>query len=417
LLTPVTPAASGNGLAMRAGLLLEGLARAGEVRVLVVPVFGASGGAGGGANGGASGGAAGEGFRCHAASIDVLRLEGNPDPVADLVSRLAIPWGRATATAVHPRPALCRGATLAGAEAVADWVGDADLVVVFRLYLAPFLDVVLGWGSRPRLWVDVDEIDSDTQRLLDEPGEAERFSRLEAHYLRRFDVVTAASAEDARDLGRRHQLPVVAAVPNATRPPEPPPGAAVLVGTAAGGESPPQAGGASPSDLLFVANLSYRPNAEAARWLVEDILPRLGDVSVALVGSRPAQEVRALSTDPRITVAADVESVSPWYQATKLAVVPVLAGGGTRTKVIEALAHRRPVVATTLGATGLPFTSTSILLADDADTFAGACRRLLDDPDLAASLAAAGEQEVRRSSTVDVVAATIGNLATHILQP
>jgi glycosyltransferase involved in cell wall biosynthesis len=168
---------------------------------------------------------------------------------------------------------------------------------------------------------------------------------------------------------------------------------------------------------VFVGNLSYGPNADAARWLCTGILPLLGDVTVAVVGRRPGREVLALADDPRVTVAADVADVGPWYEGARVAVVPIRAGGGTRTKLIEAFAHRRPVVSTTLGAAGLPFGGGEgpVVVADDAAGFAAACLGLLHDSARADRLAAAGEADVRRTCAVPVVAAQIADLVRHIL--
>jgi glycosyltransferase involved in cell wall biosynthesis len=167
-------------------------------------------------------------------------------------------------------------------------------------------------------------------------------------------------------------------------------------------------------DLVFVGNLSYRPNVDAARWLCEKVVPLLGDATVALVGSRPAPDVRALAATPGVTLAADVSDVAPWYAGARLAVVPLHAGAGTRMKVLEALAHRRPVVATRVGSEGLELDG-GVIVADSEDEFAAACRRLLDDPALARRLAARGEASVRRTATVDVVAPQIDRLFRNIL--
>jgi polysaccharide biosynthesis protein PslH len=397
-LTPVMPAEGGNGLAMRAGLFLEGLAQAGSVRVLVIPVFGSPGESGW--------------AEARAASIGVLPLVPGAARVSDAVARLATPWGRATAAAVGTRPIWCQAATMAATEAATAFVRGADLVHVFRLYLAPYLDRLLdpGVAGRPRIMLDVDDRDQSTQRLAGRPGQAEAFARLEAHYLPRVDQVITAAPADACDLQADHHLRAVTAVPNAVRLP---------VAVDAAGPA---------FDLLFVGNLSYGPNIEAARWLAEEVVPLLGSVRVAIVGSSPDPAVWALADrDPRITVAGDVDSVGPWYAGATMVVVPVFRGGGTHTKVIEAFAHRRPVVTTRLGAAGLPFAgaggcdsdcahrSGPLVIADDPVSFAAACRAMLDSPSLAAQLAQEGAAEVVRTSTVAVVAPRIAGLARHIL--
>lgn len=388
LLSPVMPADGGNGLAMRAGLLLEGLARAARVRVLVVPVFGPPGRAS------ALVGRLGIG-------VEVLPLDPAPDPVADIVARLGSPRGRERAGALHPLPALCRLATTSAAEAVAGAAAGTDLVLAQRLYLAPFLDALLDRSDRARVALDVDDVESVTQRALGMEQEATAFERLEAHYLPLVDRVITCAGRDRDLLADRHDVRAIDVVPNAVR-------------------LPPSAASAAPAhDLLFVGNLSYRPNADAARWLCTEVLPRLGGATLAVVGSRPGADVRALGTRKGVTVAADVPDVTPWYAGASVAVVPVGVGGGTRIKIVEALAHRRPVVSTTAGADGLGLAGPDgpVAVADSAEEFAGECRRLLDDPTLAERLARRGEEIVRETATVDVVAPRIAQIARAMVAP
>ena len=271
-----------------------------------------------------------------------------------------------------------------------------------RLYLAPLLDELLDRPRRPALVLDVDDVESLTQRSLGHLEEASRFERLERVYLPLLDRVIACSTDDADRLADLHELRETVVVPNAIRPP-----------ASGGGRL------LAHHDLVFVGNLSYRPNADGARWLCREVLPRLEGPTVALVGSRPGQDVLELAADCRVTVAGDVPDVAPWYRSASVAVVPVRTGGGTRIKVLEALAHRRPVVATTEGARGLELAGSDgpVLTADTADAFAAACRRLLDDPILAARLAERGAEAVLTVCSVDAVAPLVETLALDTFRP
>jgi glycosyltransferase involved in cell wall biosynthesis len=381
--TPVTPSAHGNGLAMRAGLFLEGLARCRPVRVLVAPVFGGTP-------------RRSDLVLRHAASFDVLPLDHSLDPGQRLIEMLSTPAARHRVQALHPLPQLCRTASPALAEVVADAAAGCEAVHVMRLYLAPFLDALLARSRRPRLVLDLDDIDSAVQRSLGYAEEANGYDRLASHYLPRFDHLITCSAADARLVAERYGAPEVTPVSNAVRLPQAFPAAPGL------------------HDLVFVGNLSYPPNVEAACWLCREVAPRMRGVTIAIVGSRPASAVRALPHEG-ITVASDVPDVGPWYAGARVAVAPLQTGGGTRIKVLEALAHRRPVVATTRGAEGLDFTGGPLVIADSPDEFAAACRRLLDDRDEAQRLASRGEAMVRESATVDLVAGSIERLFDNIL--
>ena len=211
--TPVTPATEGNGLAMRAGLFLEGLARSHSVRVLVVPVF------------------------------------GRPENPGDFVDEHAADF-----------LVLDLGSARV-ADDVADAAANCWAVHVMRLYLAPFVSALLDRPGRPPMVLDLDDVESTTHRSLGLGSDAERYERLEARYLPLFDRVLTASPRDARSVTRRLGLTAVQAVPNAVRP----------------SRLPFEPAGAH--DLLFVGNLSYPPNAEAARWVCGEVLPLMGDAT------------------------------------------------------------------------------------------------------------------------------------------
>ena len=388
-LTPLRPARQGNGLAMRAGMFLEGLARSHSVTVLVVPLL--------------AGSPVSDDLveRC---ARDCLTLDLPPaeDPHREITTLLSTAAGRHRAEVLYPRPQLCRWATASVVARVAELAREVRLCHVLRLYLAPFLDAVLDLEveERPRLTLDLDDREAVVQRRRGDTLEAEGYERLEDYYLPRFDRLFTASTLDAAALGERHPETAISALPNAVRPP------------------PEEVTPARPHDLLFVGNLSYAPNVEAARWLCEQVLPLLPGVSIALVGSGPSPVIEALAQLPGVTIAPDVVSVAPWYAAAKVAVAPLWTGGGTRTKIIEALMHDRPVVSTTIGAEGLqPGGQAGVVVADTPPAFAAACRRLLEDPPRAASLAYEGRRWVTEHASVEQIAGVVDEIACSILTP
>ena len=139
---------------------------------------------------------------------------------------------------------------------------------------------------------------------------------------------------------------------------------------------------ASPT-IVFQGSLSYEPNLDAARHLVVDIAPRIWeqqpDVRIRLVGKADSR-AQQLARDPRVTVTGFVPDIVAELRRASVIAVPVRYGGGTRVKVLEAFAHRIPVVATTTGAEGiLASDGEHLLLRDEPETFATACLALLLD--------------------------------------
>ncbi len=152
----------------------------------------------------------------------------------------------------------------------------------------------------------------------------------------------------------------------------------------------------SPPSILFQGSLNYAPNMDAADWFVREIVPRVLErvpgATVRLVG-RPTPGVERLEQPPRVTVVGRVADMDPELERADLVVVPLRYGSGTRVKILEAFAHRIPVVSTTIGAEGLgAVDGVHLLVADDPEAFAERCGRLLTDVDLRARLVDAAEQ-------------------------
>jgi glycosyltransferase involved in cell wall biosynthesis len=151
-----------------------------------------------------------------------------------------------------------------------------------------------------------------------------------------------------------------------------------------------------PPTILLQGSLRYGPNSDAATWLVTMIVPyireKFPDVRVRLVGD-PDGSVAELHDPPAVTVAGRVPSMEPELSRADLVAVPLRYGSGTRVKILEAFANKIPVVSTTIGAEGLHVEpGRELLVADDPQSFAEACVRLLQDTQLRASLAESAHQ-------------------------
>ncbi len=139
--------------------------------------------------------------------------------------------------------------------------------------------------------------------------------------------------------------------------------------------------------VMFQGTLRYPPNGDAARFLATEIAPRLaslvGGVQVRLVGVVPPGFANEIANPPLVTVVGAVPEIADELARVDLVVVPLRFGSGTRIKILEAFAHRIPVVSTSLGAEGLGVEGgVHILLADDAPGIAEACASLLSDTNL-----------------------------------
>ena len=151
--------------------------------------------------------------------------------------------------------------------------------------------------------------------------------------------------------------------------------------------------------ILFSGLLSYYPNQHAIRWFLAEVLPliraRRPAARLIVVGAHPPRWLSTLR-DPHVTVTGLVPDVRPYIERAAVVVAPLWIGGGTRVKILEALALRRAVVSTSLGAEGLNLVhGDSILIADDARAFADRVVDVLGDAGLAARLGRRGRRHAR----------------------
>jgi len=147
------------------------------------------------------------------------------------------------------------------------------------------------------------------------------------------------------------------------------------------------------NDILFTGVLAYPPNADAVRFFCREILPRVRrDVPEArflIVGQEPPKDILSLANPGSVMIFDGVADVIPYYRRTRLSVVPLRAGGGTRLKVLESMALGRAVVSTTIGCEGIEVAhGRELLIADEAAAFARHVVSLLRDGQLRCELTA-----------------------------
>jgi len=209
-----------------------------------------------------------------------------------------------------------------------------------------------------------------------------KLRRLEAESARRYRHHLLCSQEDADTLRARHGALDCAVVPSGFDPEA----------------FRPERCERARARLVFLGSMNYGPNVEAVLSFVREILPRIRavrpEIELAIVGGDPVPEVRALASES-VLVTGRVPLVQPHLQGASALVVPLRIGGGTRLKIVEALALGTPVVSTTVGAQGLGLAHEKhLLVADDAGDFAAATLRILDDPGEAGRMGERGRAHV-----------------------
>jgi|SRR5678815_2483557 glycosyltransferase involved in cell wall biosynthesis len=287
-----------------------------------------------------------------------------------------------------------------------DWAWSEQLVAATRQAIREF-KIEAVWAMRfwtgemaraagaNRIIVDVDDFQGELmvrdlaegqsyKRKMLHVVQAKNLVRYERRLLRRFSAVAISKHEDAalletRDPERIHIVPNGVDLP-------------VSVDRSR----------LSAGELLFVGTLSWGPNIEAMRQLVEAILPAMREsfpaARLTVAGRSPTpDDVRTLLSQPGVTLHESPMALDEFYSRATIGVAPLLRGGGTSIKVLESLAYALPTVASPVAARGLGLEDGKhLLIATSTRDFAAACLHLLNDPAKARALGEAGRQEVLR---------------------
>ena len=173
--------------------------------------------------------------------------------------------------------------------------------------------------------------------------------------------------------------------------------------------------------ILFVGSMDYSANADAVEYFAEQIWPRIHqtfpELVFTIVGRNPPERVRGLGSRPGIEVTGTVADVRPSYLEALAAVVPLRVGGGTRLKILEAMAAGVPVVSTSLGAEGLRVEpETHFLLAETPIDFAAQIGRLSEDFGLWRRLSSLGRKLVETSYGWNITAGRLAEEYCSFLQ-
>jgi len=134
--------------------------------------------------------------------------------------------------------------------------------------------------------------------------------------------------------------------------------------------------------LMMVANYNDFFNVEGARWFMHEVWPRIvarkPDTQMLFVGDSGKTIFKNGVPPDSVKALGFVERLAPLYAEAQALICPVCSGGGTRIKILEAIAYERPIVTTTAGVDGLDFDhNKDVLIADSAEMFAMHCVQLL----------------------------------------
>lgn len=173
--------------------------------------------------------------------------------------------------------------------------------------------------------------------------------------------------------------------------------------------------------LLFLGNYEYAPNVDAVQWILDEIMPRVwagaAHARISICGYALPEQWRQRWPDPRIEWQGFVPDLLELQSSSSLFLAALRHGGGSKLKVLEALAAGLPLVSSSQGVSGLNLSVGSDYLAGESPAeLAAAVLRLLSDGELAQRLAANGRAYVRRDHDWSVAASQLEQVYASLAQ-
>jgi glycosyltransferase involved in cell wall biosynthesis len=239
-----------------------------------------------------------------------------------------------------------------------EWTPYAQALRHARL-TAPW--TVMAHNVETLIWQRYAEAERNPAKRWYIRGQQRKFERFERWAYSSCDRPLAVSADDARLMRERLGATDPAVVDN---------------GVDVDFFQPSSRALRDPKRLLFLGSLDWRPNLDGVNLLLDEIFPKalraMPDATLAVVGRKPPQWLRQrIASFRQVELHADVPDTRPFLASAGMLVVPLRIGGGSRLKILEALATDLPVVSTSVGAEGLELTpGRHLTIADSADRFA-----------------------------------------------
>jgi glycosyltransferase involved in cell wall biosynthesis len=310
-------------------------------------------------------------------------------------------------------------------EAAIERLGTGPgLVVLDEVWMAPYIDAARRTGRQ--LVYDSHNVETVLRRQIVSVGNVglarkvrremitAQVKRLERRLVTETDQVWVCSEDDRVALDQLFgPLSHIRVVPNGVD-------TSTVTAEAGAMPVPPQLEYRPPS-IIFLGDLAYTPNEDGALYLLDEVLPAMdlgrGEAQVVLVGRRPTNRLKAAAAArENVEVTGEVDEVVPYLVHGDVLAVTLRVGGGTRLKILEAMAAGLPIVTTSKGLEGIDAEhGTHVLIADDPAALAAAITEILTDPALGAGLVEQARELVDRCYSWNAIARLIADATADLI--
>jgi len=185
----------------------------------------------------------------------------------------------------------------------------------------------------------------------------------------------------------------------------------------------PIASSPSSFQLLTIGTLHYPPNADGIRWFINEVFPvvlrEIPQTTLTVIGKNPPKDFPELAKaySPAIEITGYVEDLIPYLEKAAILIVPVLAGGGMRVRILEGFSRQLAIITTTVGLEGIDAENDiDVIVRDDPIEFSKAIIQLLNDRPRLDCIAISGRKLVEKKYDWNIVFEKLDFVYANILK-
>ncbi len=166
------------------------------------------------------------------------------------------------------------------------------------------------------------------------------------------------------------------------------------------------------NSIYHLGAMDWQPNRQGIKWFIKHIKPSLEKQNIKIyIAGKNMPEYYFKYRNPNTIIEGKVDNVESYIQNKEILFVPLFSGSGIRIKILEAMAHGIPVVSTSKGAQGIPYTNgENILIADKKEVFINSIIKLTEDKNLAKKIGDNGKKLINLNFSESIVIDKLNNI-------